>query len=167
MRIAARAGRLAGRAVILVGFLVFAFLVIGPLTGRYRTLTVLTASMGPTYPAGSIVVVVPVPIEKVAVGDVITYSIPVEDHRIITHRVIEVVEPGVVRTKGDANNTADPWVARLQGTTAWEARAGVPGAGYLMQLVRGPLPRLIGVFSLTLLALLIGLPAIWRRPGVA
>lgn len=167
MSIAARAGRIAGRAVLLFSILAFGFLVIGPLTGRYRTLTVLTASMRPAYQPGSIVVVVPVPIEQVAVGDVITYSIPVDDHRIITHRVVEVVEPGVVRTKGDANNAADPWVARLQGSTAWETRASVPGAGYVMQLIRGPLPRLAGIFALTALALLIGLPAIWRRPAVA
>lgn len=167
MSITARAGQLAGRAVIFSAILVCAFLVIGPLTGRYRTLTVLTASMRPTYPPGSIIVVAPLPVERVAVGDVITYSIPIEDRRIVTHRVIEVVEPGVVRTKGDANNAADPWVAKLQGGTAWKVRASIPAAGYAMQMIRGPLPRIAGILSLTLLALLIGLPAIWRKPAVA
>lgn len=163
---AVRASRWVGRAAIVFAVLVFAFLVIGPHTGRYGTLTVLTASMRPTFPPGSVVVVVPTPVTQVKVGDVITYAVPAEDHHVVTHRVIEVVEPGVVRTRGDANGADDPWVARLRGKTAWKVRAGLPGVGYVIQAMRGPSSRLVCIMA-TLMAALVGLRAIWRRPSLA
>ncbi len=165
--IAVRASHLAGRTAVAFAVVVFAFLVIGPHSGRYRTLTVLTASMRPTFPPGSVVIVEPTPTAQVAVGDVITYAIPVEDHHLVTHRVIEVVRPGVVRTRGDANDVDDPWVAQLRGPTAWRVRAGVPGLGYAIEALRGPAAHLVLVGVTTLAGLLVGLGAIWRRPTLA
>lgn len=159
--------RWAGRAAIAIAVTVFALLAIGPQTGRYRTLTVLTASMQPTFPAGSVVLSVPIPIEEVSVGDVITYSIPVDDHRVVTHRVVEVLRPGVVRTQGDANNTVDPWVAELKGQTAWKAQARVPGLGYALEALSGEAARMASVLALTGVGLFMGLRAIWRRPVLA
>lgn len=162
-----RASRVAGAVAVLLAALAFALLVLGPLTGRYRTLTVLTASMGRTLPPGSAALVVPVPVTDVAVGDVITYAIPVGDHHVVTHRVVEVIEPGVVRTRGDANRAADPWVARLEGSTAWKVRAAVPGVGRAVLALRHPAARLSSVLVPTLLATLLGLHGIWRRPRLA
>jgi len=166
-RVADRAGHLAGRAAILLAALAFAALVLGPLTGRYRMLTVLTASMRPTYAPGSIVIAAPEPIDQIANGDVITYSIPVEDHRIVTHRVVEVVRPGVIRTRGDANNTDDPWIARLHGSTVWKVRGRVPLAGYLIQGARHLSFGAGAAVLATMVATLIGLRSIWRRPSLA
>lgn len=165
--IGARAGRLAGRAAIALGILVFAAVAIGPHSGRYRTLTVLTGSMRPTLPLGSVAVVVPTPVQQIAVGDVITYAIPVEDHRVVTHRVVEVIEPGVIRTKGDANTAADPWVAELKGSTAWKLRGSVPGAGYAIQALREPGLRIASVLVSTLVMVAIGMRRIWRQPALA
>lgn len=165
--ITARAGRFAGRAAVLVSVVALAVVAVGPHTGRYRTLTVLTGSMRPTLPLGSVAVVVPVPVERIAVGDVITYAIPVDDHRVVSHRVVEVVEPGVVRTKGDANTAADPWVAELKGTTAWKLRGSVPGAGYLIQAMRQPWLRVASVLVSTMTMLVVGMRRIWRRPALA
>lgn len=159
--------RWVGRAAIAGAVAVFALLVIGPQTGRYRTLTVLTASMQPTFPAGSVVLSVPIPIDQVAVGDVITYAIPVDDRRVVTHRVVEVVRPGVVRTQGDANNTVDPWVAELKGQTAWKAQGRVPGLGYAIAALSGEAARLVCVLGMTAAGLFMGLRAIWRRPAIA
>lgn len=160
-------GRWAGRVGVLAAVVVFALLVIGPQTGRYRTLTVLTASMRPAFPPGSVAVVVPIPVDEVAVGDVITYRIPVDDHRVVTHRVVEVVRPGVVRTRGDANNSDDPWVAKLKGQNTWKAQARVPGLGYAINAMRTPTARLLAVTIATLISVVVGLRTIWRRPVLA
>ncbi len=51
----------------------------------------------------------------------ITYRIPAEDRRIVTHRIVEIEVAGerpVVVTKGDANRNPDPWVAHLKGEHA-------------------------------------------------
>ena len=162
-----RAGRVAGRTAVVLAVVVLAAVSLGPQTGRFRTLTVLTGSMTPTIPLGSVVLVVPTPIDQVAVGDVITYAIPVDDHRIVTHRVVEVLEAGVVRTRGDANDADDPWVAKLRGSTAWTVRGHVPRAGYLIQAMRQPVLRVGSVLAGTLLALGMGLRRIWRHPAVA
>lgn len=162
--IGARVGRLTGRALVALVVVLFAFLAIGPHSGRYRTLTVLTASMRPALEPGAVVVVVPKAVDAVAVGDVITYAIPVEDHRIVTHRVVEVVEPGVVRTQGDANNTADPWVARLSGPTAWTVQGDIPGLGHVIELMREPAPRLMIVLLSLASITWAGMRRIWRAP---
>lgn len=165
--VAVRAGRWAGRAALVASIIAFALLAIGPRTGRYRTLTVLTASMRPNVAPGSVVVTVPVRIEDLAVGDVITYAVPVDDHRVITHRVVEIVEPGVVRTKGDANDSADPWLANLQGGTAWRMRGAIPGVGYAIQTMSLPIARVATVFVSLGAAVILGLRSIWRRPSLA
>jgi signal peptidase len=112
---------------------------LGPLTGNYRLATVLSGSMGPGMPAGSVAVLVPVDPAAVHVGDVITYQAPTSDHRVVTHRVVEVTEPGphpVLRTKGDANASADPWTARLAAGPAWRRVAVIPYAGMVIRALR-------------------------------
>jgi signal peptidase I len=141
---------------------------IGPITGRYRVATVLSGSMSPTMDAGSMVFSTPESASSVAVGQVITFKLPTDDHRVETHRVIEVVKGGpepVVRTKGDANPAPDPWQAKLDGSTSlWRARFAVPKLGYLVQALRGPWFRAILTLLAPALFLSVCLAAIWRRP---
>lgn len=96
--------------------------------------TVLTGSMSPAYPAGTLVVVRPVALEDVRVGDVVTYQLRSGQPTVATHRVVGVgwTAEGekVLTTRGDANSVADaepvrevqlrgevwyslPWVGRL------------------------------------------------------
>lgn len=140
-----------------------------PHTGRYRTATVLTGSMRPTLPEGSIVFITPMAARDLGVGDVVMYQIPVEDRRVVAHRVVEILEGGdhpVIRTKGDANAEADPWVARMDTGPLWQVRGAVPKAGYALHALRHPVVRRVCVFGLPLLLCLIWLGEIWfpRRP---
>lgn len=162
-----RIGRMTGRVALVAGVVVVVAVSVGPRLGWFRPLTVLTGSMAPTLPRGSVVLVRPVPVEQVAVGDVLTYAVPVDDHRVVTHRVVEVVEPGVVRTRGDANDAADPWVARLRGSTAWTVRGHVPYVGYAIQGMRQPVLRLSSVLAGTLLMVGLGWRRIWGQPSLA
>jgi signal peptidase len=146
----------AASAVFLLG------LGIVPHTGWYRTVTVLSASMRPRMPEGSVAIITPERPEQVRVGQVITYQVPVGDHRIITHRVVAVTEGlgsahPVIQTKGDANNAPDPWLARIDGGTTWRARFSLPWIGRLISWLRGPtlhtglvrvVPALLTVFWL-------------------
>jgi len=162
--IAVTVTRWAGRVAVVAATLVFLLIAIGPHTGRYRTMTVLSASMRPTMAPGSVVVVTPMPIADIRPGDIITYTAPAPDGRVLTHRVIEVLGPGLVRTQGDANNTPDPGVAQLNGTTAWKARTQLPALGYAIIALRDPVAHLLTVGITTALGVLLGLRAIWRRP---
>lgn len=160
--IATTAGRLLGPVVVACAALVFAVLAVGPRTGAYRTYTVLTASMRPDMPEGTVVVSTPIALHEARVGDVITYRIPVEDRRVVTHRVVEVVRPGVVVTKGDANNAPDAWVAELKGQRVWKVRAAVPGVGYALERLRTPAARRLALFVVPLLLAALWLKDIWR-----
>lgn len=136
---------------------------IGPHVFGYRTVTVLTGSMAPAYPAGSLVFIRSVPVEEIRVGDVITYTTPT-DGRVVTHRIHAVVEPGpepTIMTKGDAMAEPDPWLARISVPTVWKAEGGFPYAGHAVsQLRRQVLPR-SGLPAAAFVFVLVAMAEIW------
>jgi signal peptidase len=101
-----------------------------------RLLPVLTGSMAPSAPAGSLVLTVPVAGEDVVEGDVLAFRPPapyeVVDGRPVLHRVVEVdtdaEQPWMV-TRGDANPQDDPWRVSLAGADLGRAVLVVPYAG--------------------------------------
>ena len=67
-----------------------------------------------------------------------------------------------MQTKGDANAAADPWTATLDGDTAYQVRAVVPGLGHVIQALRAPVVTQALLYGAP--ALLVGwlLLTIWR-----
>jgi signal peptidase len=163
-----RATRVAGRTILVAVMVASAFVAVGPRTGRYQVLTVLSDSMAPSMRQGALVVSMPFTPGDVRVGDVVTMRSPVDPDAVVTHRVIEIVEPGgepVVRTKGDANESPDPWLARLEGDRAWRATAVVPVAGHAVLALRRVAPRLALTVLAPLLLAVIWLAWIWAPAG--
>jgi signal peptidase len=164
LRLVISATRLVAFGAVLVALVALLAIGLGPWIGAYQVRTVLTGSMRPTMPEGSVVVTTPVRSSRLREHDVITYRIPVEDRRIVTHRIVEVVEPGnepVVRTKGDANTAPDHWVARLRGGQAWRARTAVPKVGYVLFILRRPEARRLTVVGAPALFGLVSVVRIW------
>lgn len=146
----------------------FLLLAVGPHVLGYRTMTMLTGSMAPQINPGDVVVSTPVATRDLHSGMVISYHIPIDDHRIVTHRIVSV-DHGMdgtvtVQTKGDANKTVDPWKATLSGDSVFQVRAVVPKLGYAIEALRTPTVRTVLVYAAP--ALLAGwlLLGIWR-PG--
>jgi signal peptidase len=138
---------------------------IGPRTGRYRTLTVLSGSMSPGIPVGAVVMIVPERPDQLRVGQIVTYQIPVDDHRVVTHRVVQIVEGGdhpVFKTQGDANNAPDSWLAQVSDPTVWRVRYVVPHLGLVFQWLRRPVVHTATVIVLPLLVALAWIVGIWR-----
>jgi signal peptidase len=174
------AGELAGRAaqflgrmapwlvrgVMVVAVLIFALLAVGPHLLGYRTMTMLTASMAPEIDPGDVTIVTPIAISEVTEGMVIAYHKPIEDHSLVTHRVVSVETAAngtvTVQTKGDANEAIDPWTATLEGDTAYEVRAVIPELGHLIQALRAPVVTEVLLYGAP--TLLVGwvLLTIWR-----
>lgn len=78
-----------------------------PAVAGAHTLTVLSGSMEPKLPVGSVVVDKPVDPGSLTTGDIVTYA---QGDNRITHRIVAVKHQGherVFKTQGDANNTAD------------------------------------------------------------
>ena len=74
--------------------------------------TILTSSMRPGMPPGTLVVVKPVDVSDIAIGTVITYQLTSGERDVVTHRVVGIGFDGhgerIFRTQGDANGTPDP-----------------------------------------------------------
>ena len=91
--------------VILLGVIGFCLPVTGARMMGYEVYSVVSGSMEPAIPVGSVLFVEPVEPASVAEGDVIAFRSgeSVISHRVVRNRVVE----GEFITKGDANQEAD------------------------------------------------------------
>lgn len=145
-RVLRTAVRFALTAAMAAAVVLLAGLAVGPHLLAYRTLTMLTGSMTPTFPTGSVVVATPEPASALRPGQVLVYRIPVQDHRVVSHRVVSVTPAGTglrVVTRGDANRSVDPWTAQIEDRSVYRARFAVPYVGRLIRVLRSPLVLLL------------------------
>jgi len=89
----------------------------------------------------TLVIVKPTDTQQIHLGDVITYQITSNEPAVITHRVIQIVEPAKAGdevkfiTKGDANSLPDPVVKPVQVRgVVWYA---VPFIGWINNVING------------------------------
>lgn len=138
--------------MIIIGAM--ALLLIPRLMGA-NLLVVVSQSMEPTVPMGSIVVSHPKTVsDEIGVGDVITYSAAEMGGEVIfvTHRVVEVIGNGAdvrYRTQGDGVDEPD-MVLVAPDEIVGRMWFSLPRVGYLVAFIRTPLGYLT----------LIGLPAL-------
>jgi signal peptidase len=113
-------GRIASWAVIFAGLAAIAVAVVIPRLGGATPYTILTGSMRPSLPPGTLVVVRPADPATIRVGDVVTYQITSGDPTVATHRVVAqgvntATGEFIFQMKGDASNAPDPeWVRAVQ-----------------------------------------------------
>lgn len=157
--------------LLALGVLALLFMTVGPRVLNYRTATMLTGSMVPTIAPGDVVLDTQEPTRDIALGQIITYHIPIDDHRIESHRVIWVRHnrDGSVafRTKGDANTAPDPWTAQANTPTVWRVRAVLPVVGSAIRTLRQPTVHLLLAGILPAVLVLMLLVSIWRPSGDA
>jgi signal peptidase len=126
-----------------------------------RSLTVMSGSMEPAIGTGDVVVAVQIPPTAARVGDIVTFRDPLNDARLITHRVREMHVRGEMVafvTKGDANSTLEQWAVPETGTIG-RVSFHVPRIGYMMVWIRST----IGLLMLIVLpTLLLGATELWR-----
>ncbi|MDQ0032174.1 signal peptidase I [Arthrobacter bambusae] len=153
--------------VMVAAVAAFLFLAVGPRVLGYQTSTMLTGSMSPLINPGDVVVTVPVAVRDLKVGDIITYHIPVQDQRVETHRIIDLVVnnqgTATVRTKGDANNGADPWTATLAGGQVDRQVFTVPYLGNAIRLLRDPVVLKVLMYGAPAALVVMVLASIWRK----
>jgi signal peptidase I len=105
---------------------------VGPLAGWWHYEVVESGSMTPAMRIGGVAVVEAEPLGAVRVGQILAFHPPGEKY-VRIHRVIALTNRGNqvwIRTKGDANNVADPGPIRLEGKTAYTEHFFVPYVGY-------------------------------------
>ena len=134
-------------------------------TGTAQLLTVVSGSMQPALPLGSLVLVVPRDAGSLRTGDVITFTPPEGPARTITHRVVDVRGTGAdlqVRTRGDANPVADPWTLQFPDSRAWVVVADAPWLGRPWLWLAHPEHRRLVLVPAVALVALMWLTVIWR-----
>lgn len=162
-----------GASLGLLGFvLLMAALVIGvPAVSGSTPYTIVTASMEPSLPPGTLVVVKPTDPQDVRIGDVVTYQLKSGQPEVVTHRVIGIQQPdrtgGKVSfvTKGDANDTADPLVRSVQVRgTVWYS---IPLIGWVNNIVNGDMRAIVIPIAASLLFLYAGGMVVSHAVGAA
>ncbi len=139
------------------GLLVFVILGVGGVAfgfhaAGYEKYVVETGSMVPALDPGDLVVDRPVN-GDLKVGDIITFKHGQGDD-LVTHRIVGITPEGI-KTKGDANRTADVWTIPddyVQGVVAFR----IPKGGYVITFMSKPAG--IGAVTAALTALIL----LWR-----
>ena len=159
-------------ALVLAAGLLFGLLLVLPAALGWQRYVITSGSMTGTYDRGSLVLDEVVPVSELRVGDVITYRPPADagPAGLVTHRIAEISRDNLgrrmFRTKGDANESADPWTFALPKGEQARVRAGVPYVGFaLAALGRRDLRLLIVGFPAGLIAL-VSIAGLWREAGI-
>jgi signal peptidase I len=136
----------------LVCTLMIAGLMLVPGLLGYQRYVIVSGSMEPAIPTGSVVYDEIVPVSELAVGDIITFVPPAEYGLTdpVTHRIVEI-EPASgdhagkvqVRTKGDANEAPDAWTAVLNGPDQARVKLYMALSNRWVQLLVIGLPALL------------------------
>ncbi len=154
---------------ILVALVVLlALLLVGVRLTGLRVFTVLSGSMEPAYPVGSLIYVKEVDCAGLKSGDVITFLL--DEDTVVTHRIVEVVpdenDASVLRfrTKGDANEAADGALVHCYnviGTPVFR----IPKLGYLANYIQHPPGTYVAIAAGAVLLLLVFLPDLFSSGG--
>ena len=127
-------------AVMVLAVVLALFMLVPALLG-FQRYVIVSGSMEPTIPVGSVVYDEVVPVDDLAVGDIITF-VPPPEYGIddpVTHRIVEITVTGphssrpgakVFRTKGDNNEDVDAWQMVLDGPDQARVVRHVPYVGY-------------------------------------
>ena len=146
-----------GTLIMLVALLACLGLTVPRFVG-IQTYVVVTGSMEPSIPVGSLVYAKPVEPETLQVGDVIVFystnaasNGTAQDGAIpITHRVVENhVDKGEIITKGDANESVDMFSAAYINVVG-KMLAHVPKLGYLaspLSSLQGKIAMVMVIFA--------------------
>lgn len=106
-------------------------LIAAPMIAGYKPVVVLSGSMEPTYPVGSVIYYKHAPFEAIQQGDAITFH--AGEGALVTHRVAKKNElAATFVTKGDANETEDPNEVSYQQVAGKVGRICIPMAGYFV-----------------------------------
>lgn len=146
---------------IVVLVVIFAVLLIGVRLFGIQVYSVISGSMEPEYPVGSLIYVKEVDPSEIEVDDVITYVLPSEIPS--THRVVRIDEENqLFYTKGDANETEDGapvHFKNLIGTPIFK----IPYLGYVAYYIQHPPGMYIAIAAGAILLILVFLPDLFKK----
>lgn len=144
--------------LIIIVFAVIAAVLVLPVLFGCKSMAVVSGSMEPAIPVGSIVVVKETDANTLEVGDVISYRI--SGNKMVTHRITAIdAGNGELTTKGDANEVEDANKVAFSDVVG-KKLFHVPLLGYLSIYIKTPL-GIVGVCGVLIVLILLNfLPGI-------
>jgi len=148
-------------ALLVVLMLVAGLTVLAPQFG-WRVDAVFSGSMEPELKVGDVVVTRPIATEDITAGDTITFYSPLSE-KLTSHKVIAVEDDSSLsfRTKGDANEDADPFTVPAQSVVG-KVCFHIPYFGYATQFVKTPLGFLLTLCLPGLVIIVMETRNIWQ-----
>jgi signal peptidase I len=157
--------------IIVAAGLCLAATMLLPAAFGYQRYVITGGSMQGTYDRGSIVFDKAVPVSDLEVGDVITYSPPADTgiDGLVTHRIVSIRHHGEkgtsFRTKGDANESPDPWRFQLDQPTQARVAFSVPYLGFGIAALSLVQVRMLVIGLPALLIAFVLIARLWRQAG--
>jgi signal peptidase len=164
-------------AAFVIALVIVGLMLVPGLMGLQRYV-IVSGSMEPTIPKGSVVYDELVPVDDLEVGDVITFAPPAEFDisEPVTHRIVEIGEappnsdhPGerTFRTKGDANDAPDAWTVVFDEPEQTRVKHHLPYVGYIYMALDHRWVQLLVVGLPALLIVVVLAVSLWRLAGEA
>ena len=156
--------------VLVVLIVILAILLAGVRLVGLKPFVVLSGSMEPEYPTGSLIYVKKVDPFQLKERDVITFML--NENTVATHRVVGIVpddeDPTVIRfrTKGDANDFEDGTLVHYKNVIGSPVFV-IPLLGYFSNYISHPPGLYIAVMGLLVVILLMFVPDILRAADKA
>ena len=142
--------------LVVVAVVILALLLVGVRAIGYTPYVVLSGSMEPAYPTGSLIYVKAIAPENVVVGDPITFKL--SGDTVATHRVVEIdLSAQTFTTKGDANNAQDANPVPFENLIGVPVFC-IPHLGYVSDFLTQPPGMYIGWSAILVLLILMFLP---------
>jgi len=151
--------------VIVAIIVVAAILLVGVRLIGLQVFTVLSGSMEPEYPTGSLIYVKPIKSEEarknLQPGDVITFML--SGDTVATHRIVAPVpdeeDPSIIRyrTKGDANDAEDGTMVHYMNIIG-KPIFKIPYLGYVSSYIQNPPGTYVAISAGAILILIVFLP---------
>ncbi len=121
--------------LVLVILAAAAFAAIALVRGTWMVTPILSGSMRPGLAVGGVVISERVPVDDLAVRDVIVFQRPDQPSEQVVHRIVGLKKSSsgqlLIRTQGDANTVRDPWTLTIRGDYAYRVRWSIPLLGYI------------------------------------
>src|SRR5664280_696866 len=92
--------------------------------------------MRPGLSVGGVAISESVPVDSLAVQDVIVFQRPDKPSEQVVHRIVQLAVGSsgqvVINTQGDANTVSDPWTLTIRVDYAYRVRWSLPLFGYVV-----------------------------------
>ena len=152
--------------ILVVIVVILAIMLVGVRLFGLQVYSVLSGSMEPEYPVGSLIYVKAVDYKELKVGDPITFLL--DENTVVTHRIIEVLideeDPNTIRffTQGDANGIPDAKSVHYKniiGTPVFT----IPYMGYVSNYIQNPPGMYVAISAGAVLLMLVFLPDLFSE----